>query len=84
MHGNHLPSASLSDPMPTLVMRLAGSEPGGDGVGDGGAGGAVGASDGAGVADCLVRSFSGAGLDGTDLTSLLSSTSWSFHNLSQH
>ena len=81
MHGNHLPSASLSDPMPTLVMRLAGSEPGGDGVGDGGA---VGASDGAGVADCLVRSFSGAGLDGTDLTSLLSSTSWSFHNLSQH
>ena len=81
MHGNHLPSASLSDPMPTLVMRLAGSEPGGDGVDAGGAGGA---SAGAGVADCLVRSFSGAGLDGTDLTSLLSSTSWSFHNLSQH
>ena len=81
MHGNHLPSASLSDPMPTLVMRLAGSEPGGDGVDAGGAGGA---GAGAGVADCLVRSFSGAGLDGTDLTSLLSSTSWSFHNLSQH
>jgi len=70
--------------MPTLVMRLAGSEPGWDGVDDGGAGGAGGASDGAGVADCLVRSFSGAGLDGTDLTSLFSSTSWSFHNLSQH
>ena len=37
-----------------------------------------------GGADCLVISQSGAGLDGSELTSLLSSTSWSFHNLSQY
>ena len=33
-------------------------------------------------ADFLI--ISGAGLDGSELTSLLSSTSWSFHNLSQY
>ena len=36
-----------------------------------------------GGADCLVISESGAGLDGSDETSLLSSTISSFHNLSQ-